>query len=177
MMERVQNMRDSYEVVGGPWPGRLAILARPRGAEWLEYEVRNWQRLGIDVVVSLLTPDEIAEFELWNEETCCRSNGIEFVLLAIPDRDVPRSRKEVLKQVTRLDGEMADGKAVGIHCRQGIGRSGLLSACLLVSSGLSPEAAFKRLTEARGCPVPETSEQCQWVEEFAPELAAVGSRH
>jgi hypothetical protein len=54
---------------------------------------------------------------------------------------------------------------------------GLLAACLLVSTGLSPEAAFGQLTQARGCPVPETSEQRQWVEGFAPELVAAGAGH
>ena len=170
-------MQDSYYVVRGSWPGRLAILARPRGEDWLEDEARRWARLGLDVVVSLLTPDEAAEFELVDEDKACRSNGVQFISLPIPDRGVPRSREEVLKLVSRLDAEMADGKAVGIHCRQGIGGSGLLAACLLVSTGVSPEAAFQRLTQARGCPIPETGEQRQWVEGFAGKLAEAGAGH
>ena len=167
-------MQDSYHLVSGPWPGRLAILARPRGGDWLKDEVQNWALLGLDLVVSLLMPNEVAEFNLADEEKFCRTNEIRYISLPIQDRGVPGSREEVLKLVSKLDREMTDGKTVGIHCRQGIGRSGLLAACLLVSTGLSPQAAFERLSQARGRPVPETNEQRQWVEEFAPELAGVG---
>src|SRR5205823_4176739 len=53
--------------VQGPWLGRLAILPRPRGGDWLEDEVRSWKNAKIDAVVSLLTPGENAELSLGNE--------------------------------------------------------------------------------------------------------------
>jgi protein-tyrosine phosphatase len=127
--------------------------------------------LGLDAVVSFLTADETAEFGLVKEEEFCRSAKIQFLSLPIPDRGVPRSRDNVLKLIGTLEEKLADGKTVGIQRRQGIGRSGLLAACLLVSAGLSPEAAFERLTQVRGCPVPETSEQRRWVEGIVSALA------
>ncbi len=33
---------------------RIAIMARPRADEWLEMEVNEWKKSGVDVVVSLL---------------------------------------------------------------------------------------------------------------------------
>ncbi len=168
-------MSHGYYLVAGPSPGRLGILARPRGGDWLEDETSEWARLGIDVVVSLLTPDEVEEFNLADEAGLCRSNGMEFVALPVPDRGVPPSWEAVLKLVSQLDVQLSSGKTVGIHCRQGIGRSGVLAACLLVSSGMSPESAFERLSESRGRPIPETSEQQAWVEGFAPELARQNS--
>ena len=63
------------------------------------------------------------------------------------------------------------GQSVCLHCRQGIGRSAVIAACLQVMSGLDPEEAFKRVGEARGLPVPETSEQREWVVRFVKELA------
>jgi hypothetical protein len=47
--------------LAGPWNGRLGIVPRPRGAEWLDDETRAWRAAGIDIVVSLLEPDEEAE--------------------------------------------------------------------------------------------------------------------
>ena len=44
---------DLYWIVG-PWRGRLAIAARPRGGDWLDDELSGWRQAGIDVVVSLL---------------------------------------------------------------------------------------------------------------------------
>lgn len=168
-------MSERYYLVAGSSPGRLGILARPRGGDWLEDEAREWARLGIDVVVSLLTPDEVEEFDLTDEARLCRSNGMEFVALPFPDRGVPPSREAVLEVVSQLDAHLSSGKTVGIHCRQGIGRFGVLAACLLVSSGMFPESAFERLSESRGRPIPETSEQQAWVEGFAPELARQNS--
>ena len=40
--------------VDGPWRGRLGILPRPRGGDWLRDETMAWREAGLDVVVSLL---------------------------------------------------------------------------------------------------------------------------
>ena len=69
-----------------------------------------------------------------------------------------------------LEIKLGAGKATGIHCRQGIERSGMIAACLLVSSGIFPDEAFSRLSEARGVSIPETDEQRAWVDAFALEL-------
>lgn len=53
--------------IEGPWRGRLAIMARPRGDEWLQRDVDEWRRNRIDVVVSLLTQSEIDELALTQE--------------------------------------------------------------------------------------------------------------
>ena len=157
--------------IDGPWRGRLAIVARPRGGDWLQDEILSWGRSGFHVIVSLLTPEEENELELTGEADRCRSEGLEFVSFPIPDRGVPASRGETLQLIKSVEALLLAGKAVGIHCRQGIGRSGLIAACLLVSSGVRADAAFSRLTEARGLPIPETDEQRTWVDTFAPELA------
>jgi hypothetical protein len=50
--------------IDGPWPGRLAIVPRPRGEDWLDDEGRAWQEAELDVIVSLLTADEVGGFDL-----------------------------------------------------------------------------------------------------------------
>ena len=50
--------------VDGPWPGKLALAARPRGGDWLEEEMAGWRRAGVDTVLSLLTPEEEQDLEL-----------------------------------------------------------------------------------------------------------------
>ena len=54
--------------------------------------------------------------------------------------------------------------------RQGIGRSGLLAAALLVSSSVDPDAAIRRVSDARGLPVPETAQQKEWITKFAEDF-------
>jgi hypothetical protein len=70
-------------------PGRLAIMARPRAGDWLDGEVDAWKTSGIDMVVSLLEPQEVLELELQREADLCGARGIDFVSFPIPDRGVP----------------------------------------------------------------------------------------
>ena len=157
--------------IKGPWKGSLSIVPRPRGGDWLEDEVRGWREAGLDVIVSLLTADEIDDLGLNQEASYCKTHEVQFLEFPIPDLGVPASREAALEFLGKLNSALGAGKSVGLHCRQGIGRSGLIATCLLVLSGLDPEIAFQGVSAARGCPVPETSEQRDWVIEFAQELA------
>ena len=162
-------MRTELYWIEGPWQGKLAILPRPRGGDWLEDEVQGWRAAGVDVVVSLLTSDEVAELDLEQEGRLCEAHGIDFRSFPIVDRSVPASRKATLDFVKKLAKLLMEGKTIAIHCRQGIGRSALIAACLLVLSGILPDAAFLRVSEGRGCSVPETSEQQQWLMDFTQD--------
>jgi protein-tyrosine phosphatase len=153
-------------------PAKLAILLRPRGGDWLADEVRDWLGAGLDVVVSLLSEEEVAELDLAREAELCRSGGLEFISFPIIDRSVPASREETLGLARRLASRLSAGKNVGIHCRQGIGRSSLVAACALIQTGLSARTAFDLISQARGLTVPETAEQEKWVRDFAARQAA-----
>jgi len=138
-------------------------MPRPRGGDWLEDEVCDWREAGIDVVVSLLTPDEVGDFDLDAEPGFCEAHGIRFVSFPIPDRGVPASRDGAANLLNDLEHSLASGKTIALHCRQGIGRSSLIAACLLVTAGEEPRSAFERIGSVRGVRVPETPEQEQWV--------------
>jgi protein-tyrosine phosphatase len=158
--------------VDGPWPGKLALASRPRGGDWLEEEMAGWRRAGIDTVLSLLTSDEEQDLDLKLEAREAKARGMKFVSLPIPDRQVPNSESEVSATLDRLDADLVAGKNIVVHCRQGIGRTGLVAACLLVTKGITPEAAVKTLSAARGTQVPETAEQRRWIDHYAAVLAS-----
>jgi protein-tyrosine phosphatase len=160
----------------GPWAGRLAIMPRPRGGDWLEDEVRAWRRIGIDVVVSLLTDDEVADLGLAEEEALCRANGINFLSFPIIDRSVPASKEGFTDFIRRLADRLGEGKNIAVHCRQGIGRAGVAAICLFIESGIDMETAIERVGAVRGCNVPETSEQRLWIAEVAKSLMRSRSR-
>lgn len=153
--------------VEGSWPGRLAISARPRGGDWLEEEMRAWRRAGIDVVVSLLEPDESDELGLAGERRASEANGLDFLSFPIADRGVPSSDEDVRTLLSEIDSRLRRGENIAIHCRQGVGRAGLIAATLLVERGLSSGEAVQRVSAARGVPIPETVEQRRWIEAFA----------
>lgn len=163
-------MKPSVYWIEGSSPGRLAILARPRGEDWLADEVAGWKDAGLDVVVSLLTPSENYELGLKEEVTIVEEHGLTFISFPISDYSVPTSKGETQKLVHELNERLANGNCIGIHCRQGIGRSSLIAACVLVTSGESPGAAFQQIQKARGVVVPDTAEQKEWVTSFAGTL-------
>ncbi|HEY7330313.1 MAG TPA: protein-tyrosine phosphatase family protein [Gemmataceae bacterium] len=156
--------------INGPWIGRLAIMPRPRGGDWLEEEAASWRRMGIEVVVSTLTKEETAELNLVGEEEVCTAAKIGFIAFPIEDRGIPSSRNASVELVRRLEKAVDSGKKIAIHCRQGIGRSALLAACVLAASGINPASAWESIAAARGCSVPDTDEQREWVVQFARDL-------
>ena len=154
---------DLFWIVG-PWRGRLAIATRPRGGDWLEDEMSGWRRAGIDVVVSLLEGDEADQLGLSEESKLAEADGMRFISFPIPDRSVPVSAPAAIALMASIAGALDEGKNVAVHCRQGIGRSGLIAAGILATSGASPDGAIKAVSSARGLEVPETWEQRVWVQ-------------
>jgi protein-tyrosine phosphatase len=160
-------MKPDVYWIEGSWPGKLAILARPRGLDWLGDEVVGWKEAGVDVVVSLLTEGETSELGLVEEAELVKQNGLRFISFPITDYNVPSSKALTQKLVSELNEQLNRGNCVGIHCRQGIGRSSLVAACVLTSTGESADTAFQQIKSARGRTVPDTIEQKQWVASFA----------
>lgn len=153
--------------IDGPWPGKLAISARPRGGDWLEDEISGWRRAGVDAVVSLLTPQENRELQLGAESDLAQVRGLHFLSLPIEDRGVPTHWEAASRAVAKAGEMLRQGRNVAVHCRQGIGRSGMIAAALLIKNGSTPDVALKLIGEARGLTVPETAEQREWVRKFA----------
>jgi len=156
--------------LGGPWPGKLAVAPRPRGGDWLKEDIAGWRRSGINAVLSLLTPDEEKDLDLRDEAGEVRAQGMEFSSFPIADRQIPKSEAKWSEVLERVDRDLSTGKNVLVHCRQGIGRSGMVGACLLVRKGMSPGAAIESVSAVRGISVPETAEQRDWIDHYAVAL-------
>jgi len=152
-----------------PFPGRLAIAPRPRGGDWLDDEMRGRRENGIDVVVSVLTPEEVAEFDLSGEAASSAAEDMRFISFPVPDREVPASRTAFRNLVSEITRELTAGRGVAIHCRQGIGRAALVAIGILISAGVDPQEAVTRVSTARGRSVPETQAQRRWIDHVSAE--------
>lgn len=148
----------------------IAIVARPRGNDWLGEEISALSREGIDVLVSMLTDEEAEELGLNDESAECTAAGISFVNVAVPDRSVPSDTNAFLRSVEQLAGRVREGRYLAVHCRASIGRSSVLAASILVRLGWDAKAAFDAIEAARGCSVPDTSEQKRWVISNVPAV-------
>lgn len=145
------------------WPGKLYVSSRPRGGDWLSDETERWRQGGIETVLSLLTQEEESELGILDESVETARHGMKFISFPIPDRGIPGSSIAAIEMLEEVLNELQRGKSVLVHCRQGIGRAGMVAASLLVLDGAEPRAAIEEVSNARGVPVPETADQEQWI--------------
>ena len=92
------------------YPGRIALVAPPRGGEWLADETAAWADAGLDVIVSMLEAEETKNFELEREAEFCRASGIEFISFPVGDRSVPALDSEFLRLTEKLKKLAFEGK-------------------------------------------------------------------
>ena len=59
------------------------------------------------------------------------------------------------------------GEKVFLHCRAGLGRSGTITAALLISGGMMPDDAIRAVRAVRPGAI-ETSGQVDWLQSLTP---------
>lgn len=144
-------------------PGALSTMARPRGGDWLADEMLALRDAGVDVLVSMLSHQELDELGLAEEASAAGTVGIRFLSLPTPDRGLPETRA-FRALVDDLVAAMDTGNHVVVHCRMGIGRSSIVAAAVLMARGSGAREAWSAISSARGLEVPDTEQQRQWVE-------------
>jgi len=145
-------------------------MTRPRGGDWLDEEVGSLRKQGVGVLVSLLTPAEAAELGLEHEKDACEAMGLAVQSFPIEDRSVPTNRQRFLSLAQEMSEHLRADRCVVIHCRAGIGRSALLAGAVLACLGVPVGSALREIAAARGCLVPDTDEQRNWLEKLAQDL-------
>jgi ADP-ribosylglycohydrolase len=107
----------------------------------------------------------------------------------IVDHGLPGSPEVMDEIVAAIDADLAAGRRVYLHCRAGIGRTGMAVGCYLIHKGLDGPAALDKLQElwqrsarSKTWPsVPETEAQIrylsEWVAPRARAAAAPTNRH
>ena len=153
-------------------PGALAITPRPRGGDWLDDDVAALAQSGVGVLVSLLCEDEARDLGLEDEAALCAQHSIEFISLPVTDMCAPDEESDFIAEVHRLAGLVSEGASVAVHCRQSIGRSGVLAVSIAIATGLELERGLEAVSVARGLRVPETREQLDWLRRNAGRLSS-----
>ena len=156
--------------------GKISVMPRPRGGEWLSDEIKLLDYAGVDVLVSLLTPDEVNELELAEEAEYCHAQGILFFSYPIIDRSIPPFSAATFQLLEQLKAYLLAGKHVTTHCRAGLGRSVLIAASILILTGFAPERACEVLSDVRGYAVPEMPEQHAWLKALPEKYQVCQSR-
>jgi len=162
-------------------PGRLGLTLAPGKKDpaggWDRDLDSDLERLHtyykVDRLVSLMEPHEYRLLKIAHLSERASHHGIAVRRFPIPDVDAPppASMGRFLALVRAILNNVDAGKTVVIHCRGGIGRSGLVAASCLVALGHPPTEAIDRVRSARPGAV-EAAVQERWVEAVAQRLNA-----
>lgn len=142
----------------------IGIMPRPLGNENLMKDIQNWKIQNVTCVVSLLEKEEINDLGLKQEKEYCESFDIEFVHFPIKDRSIPESVFSFKKLVDNLYNKIEKQNKILIHCRAGIGRSGLVASSVLIKQGLPVQEAIEKVSKARKLKIPDTQKQIDFLE-------------
>jgi protein-tyrosine phosphatase len=157
-----EQLDDVFWIEGTP-PVGLAIVLRPRDEESLKDDLLGFRQSGVDVLVSLLEPDEASWLGLRDEGPLAEAAGIHFLSYPIVDTRVPANAAAFRVFVAGLADRLRAGERIGVHCRGSIGRSTVTAACTLIHLGWNAKEALRTIEAARGCEIPDTEEQLRWI--------------
>jgi ADP-ribosylglycohydrolase len=107
--------------------------------------------------------------------------GVVYHSFPFPDHSVPRNPRQMREVQDALRDLTLAGTPVYVHCRAGIGRTGITIGCYLREQGESPDGALAELNRlwqqnaraARWPSTPETPEQEQFILDWQPQSIEV----
>ncbi|HWS27289.1 MAG TPA: dual specificity protein phosphatase family protein, partial [Xanthomonadales bacterium] len=145
-------------------PGRQARVGltllpgrRDLGRE-LDTDLGSLQAQGVDAVLCLLANDEFAHYGVESLMADYAGAGLNALHQPIVDGRVP-TQDELQRALDFVDGELALGRDVLIHCVGGLGRAGTLAAAWLKRHGHSTDAAIAQIRATRSPRAIETALQ------------------
>lgn len=149
---------DAVQVPGHA--GRIALCACPGLDRPLAEALAELRRWGARGVVSLI---EDHEMELLGVRSLPRQlDVLEMHWWHLPIRDMGTPDDRFEKRWVRIGADLRsllrEGSSIAVHCRGGLGRTGMIAARLLIELGSDPRDAIAHVREARAGAI-ETREQ------------------
>ncbi len=143
-------------------PGSLGMMACPGRGGDLEADLDRLAALGVVRVVSLLDDEELRAVGAAQLPEALAARGLGWWRLGIPDFGVPEPAPAaaLLAELRRALGR---GERLVLHCRAGLGRTGMIAASLLVTLGRAPEEAVALVRAARDPRCVETEAQRDFI--------------
>ena len=155
--------------------GCLSVMPRPGVNQTLAEDIRGIADSGYHRVVSLLAQDEAQELGLAGEAMLVQAASMEFDSYPIDDFTLPEPLETFMRFSYRLYQNLVNGKNIVLHCRAGIGRSGMTAAAVLIHAGRTADQALEQISRCRGVEVPDTGEQKEWIRSNQAVIAEFGA--
>ena len=128
--------------------------------------------MGVTDVLSMLPVEEAADLGMSQEAEHCASNKIRFRSYPIKDFGLP-DPSHFADLIRDVKESLEAGHHLAVHCRAGIGRSGMVAACTLIALGATAQTAVTLTARARGVSIPDTVEQGNFIASFAQAAKSV----
>ena len=141
--------------VDTPGGGKIGLSPFPKIHEFQDFRI--WRATSL---VTLLEMQELAFLGVKDLGKLAESAGLVWHHLPIGDMTVPGAAFEErwTKSGPLLRKTLRGGGRLVVHCRAGLGRTGMVGARLLVELGVPPDAAIAAIRKARPGSI-ETAEQ------------------
>jgi ADP-ribosyl-[dinitrogen reductase] hydrolase len=153
-------------------PGLLLAGEHPSGLtpEATRHRLDSLLACGIECFLDLTHPAEIDPYD------GALPFHVEYLRKPIRDHGLPERREHMMEILDCLHDALRSGRPAYLHCRAGIGRTGMVVGCLLVERGLTGEQALDELARlwqqserSKFWPsVPETEAQSDYVRSWKP---------
>lgn len=103
----------------------------------------------VNLLISLLEQHEYERLGIGDLIARANALGMATVWFPIADGSVPTSMEAFIQLIERIITSTREGQTVVIHCRGGLGRTGLVAASCLVASGHAPGKALELVRQVR----------------------------
>lgn len=157
--------------------GRFLAGEHPLGLD--RHDTGQVQQLldaGIDCFIDLTEPDECATYdELLPPQ-------VDHLRKPIPDHRTPKEIAHMREIQQDIAAALLAGRRVYLHCRAGVGRTGMAAGCFLVEQGLDGDAALEELNRlwqqsgrsANWATIPQTPPQADYVRDWVLHRRSAG---
>jgi ADP-ribosyl-[dinitrogen reductase] hydrolase len=146
-------------------PGKTDLFAMSGPwAREMDTDLAAIQAWGASALVTLVEQHELVHLGVGGLGERVHAMGLDWYHLPIQDVSIPTPEFETQWRTSgqTLRERLLGGQSLVVHCRGGLGRTGLIAARLLIELGESPQAALRRVRAARPGAV-ETPEQEMYV--------------
>jgi len=132
-------------------PGRQDDFFFERSDSRLEADLRAIASWGASVIVTLMEEVELEILQVGHLPEAVVENGMQWIHLPIRNRMLPGIEfEDVWSEVgDELRSILARGGKILIHCQEGVGRTGIIAARLLIEMGVDTDEAMKLVRKAR----------------------------
>jgi protein-tyrosine phosphatase len=139
----ILTLDDGANIIFTPCPGTKEVDLR--------LSLEQLAAAGATAILTLMPYDEMQRNKVTDLPELCAQLGLTWFHLPIEDDHAPEQVFEDAWQLARnnIHALLDTGKSIAIHCKGGTGRTGLVTAKILLERGISLDEVIERIRNVR----------------------------